>query len=226
MLSFTNTQVDYVQLGALLVAGMTDCQEKSYGAALEGFAVAHSKLGPAQFQALLASLRLQPAAAAAVSQRLRNPALPSINAEGMLEHASEISMLLVGPPPDSASSSSSAAAAAAALRTDDAGSRYSEHLRGDGGPGPGSGTASPKLPWEVPRPRSRTRAASGIIPPERILDWAQEGEHATASLSRSAHTQPSVHNMSTYAWHAISACTAPCCVLGLVGDVTVVCCTS
>ncbi|GLI71807.1 hypothetical protein VaNZ11_017199 [Volvox africanus] len=94
LLSFGPGSYDPVAAYQVLSGGLSDGKDKVRLVALEGMAVLHSRLSSGELEALMSGQR----AAAGLSEQLRtqvaarldNPALPGINAEGLVEHVVEM----------------------------------------------------------------------------------------------------------------------------------------
>lgn len=74
----------------LLLTGLADSKDsKVRMVALEGLAVMGAKLGSSELQSLMRQNSVADSVKAQVEQRLANPALPTINADGMVEHVAD-----------------------------------------------------------------------------------------------------------------------------------------
>ncbi len=88
MLQFSKDAYDRQKVFRLLLAGLNDGKDaKVRLVALEGLAVMASKLGASELQSLMRQAAVPDAVKAQVQQRLTNPALATVNADGMVEHA-------------------------------------------------------------------------------------------------------------------------------------------
>jgi hypothetical protein len=139
---------------------MADTRDSVRAVALEAMAVAHSRVGTTHLSALLTSLDAPAEARAQIKQRVTNHNLPTVGQEGLIEHIFE-------PPGSAASAAGDASSLGGRPGTGNWGSAL---LQGSGGSGalavaPSGGSGSGKLPWDVPRPRSRQQAtaAGGTI---------------------------------------------------------------
>ncbi|EFJ52893.1 hypothetical protein VOLCADRAFT_86333 [Volvox carteri f. nagariensis] len=96
LLSFGPGSYDPVVAYQVLSAGLSDGKDKVRLVALEGMAVLHSRVSSGELEALMAGQRpggggpLPEALRAQVAARLENPALPGINADGLVEHVVEM----------------------------------------------------------------------------------------------------------------------------------------
>ncbi|GIL85496.1 hypothetical protein Vretifemale_14008 [Volvox reticuliferus] len=94
LLSFGPGSYDPVAAYQVLRSGLSDRKDKVRLVALEGMAVLHSRLSSGELDALMAGQRaaagLSEPLRAQVAARLDNPALPGINAEGLVEHVVEM----------------------------------------------------------------------------------------------------------------------------------------
>eukprot|EP00195_Chlamydomonas_chlamydogama_P001663 CAMPEP_0202916712 /NCGR_PEP_ID=MMETSP1392-20130828/69262_1 /ASSEMBLY_ACC=CAM_ASM_000868 /TAXON_ID=225041 /ORGANISM="Chlamydomonas chlamydogama, Strain SAG 11-48b" /LENGTH=1484 /DNA_ID=CAMNT_0049609237 /DNA_START=160 /DNA_END=4614 /DNA_ORIENTATION=+ len=87
-----NTQdLGYSGVFRMLTTAMNDTKDKVKNTALEAMAVLNNRAGAAEFQQMLARGAVPDAQQSLIKQRLRNPALPSVNIDGIVEHVADMS---------------------------------------------------------------------------------------------------------------------------------------
>lgn len=96
MLTFGKEQLDYMRVTKAMSGASRDSKDKVRSVALEGLAVIHTKVGNMEFQSFLNTLGLQDNnTKVLVQKRVANPVVPTINAEGMVEHTNITAVPLV-----------------------------------------------------------------------------------------------------------------------------------
>ena len=153
MLQFGKESLDRSRNFKLLTSALNDPKDKIKTVALEGMAVLAKGTSSGEFNAMLGRSGLPEAQKQQVLQRLANPALPTVNMDGLVEHVVEMPFV---------DGLESISADMPALRRP-----------------AGYASAASRLPWEVPHPRPRLRSG---VDPTGVLDSLPDQQPAPPSL--------------------------------------------